>query len=173
MTNDITSSDDSVAQPTSETVLYETGPSLRPAIVKLGLAVVAGASVIIYFLTHPQLLGSQQNTEIGTYVLVLIVLILLVRYAVRIYLLKRYRYTVTEDGVRWDYSLFYKSRSRELPFAKIRGHEFRQDRIQSIFGFGTVSILSGGTNQSLGFIRFENIADPGEIQSIIRDQIND
>lgn len=172
MTNNTASADDSAAPTTSKTVLYETRPSFRPAVVKLSLAVVAGASVIIYLLTYPRVLGSQQNTEIGTYVLVLVVLLLLVRYAVRIYLLKRYRYTVTEEGVRWEYSLFYKTRSRELPFTKIRGHEFRQDRIQSLFGFGTVSILSGGTNHSLGFIRFENVADPGEIQSTIRDQIN-
>ncbi|MFC6990011.1 PH domain-containing protein [Haloplanus sp. GCM10025708] len=153
-------------------VLYETGPSLRPAVVKPALALVVGVLVEAYVLTHPRLFGSRQYTEIGAYVVGLVVLVLLVRYAVRVYLLKRYRYTITDDAVRWEYSLFYKTRSRELPFSKIRGHEFRQDRIQSVLGFGSVSFLSGGTNRSLGFLTFENVADPEEVQSVVKSRLD-
>lgn len=175
MTDNISESDSDETTPhqSSNSVLYETGPSLRPAIVKFILAVISGACIVAYLLTHPQLFGSQQNTEIGTYVVILVIVILLIRYAVRIYMLKQYRYLITNDGVRWEYSLFYKTQSRELPFNKIRGYEFQQDRIQSFFGFGTISLLSGGTNQSLGFIRFENIAASDDVQSIIRENIND
>ncbi|MFB6124318.1 MAG: PH domain-containing protein [Haloferacaceae archaeon] len=156
----------------SSGVLYETGPSLRPAVVKLAVALVVGALVEAYVLTHPRLLDSRQYTEVGAYVVGLVVLLLLVRYAVRVYLLKRYRYTITDDAVRWEYSLFYKTRSRELPFSKIRGHEFRQDRIQSLLGFGSVSFLSGGTNESLGFLTFENVADPETVRAVVRDHLD-
>jgi uncharacterized membrane protein YdbT with pleckstrin-like domain len=154
-------------------VLYETGPSLRPAVVKLGIALVVGVVVVGYVLTNPGLFGSQQNAEIGAYVVTLIALLVLVRYAIRAYLLKRYRYTVTDDAVRWEYSLLYKTQSRELPFSKIRGHEFRQDRIESILGFGTVAFLSGGTNQSLGFLTFENVANPDEVRETVRERLDD
>jgi uncharacterized membrane protein YdbT with pleckstrin-like domain len=154
-------------------VLYETGPSLRPAVVKLGIALVVGAVVVGYVLTNPGLFGSRQNAEIGAYVVALVALVVLVRYAIRVYLLKRYRYTVTDDAVRWEYSLLYKTQSRELPFSKIRGHEFRQDRIESILGFGTVAFLSGGTNQSLGFLTFESVANPDEVREKVRERLDD
>jgi uncharacterized membrane protein YdbT with pleckstrin-like domain len=168
-----TTTDASSADQSAQTILYETGPSLRPAIVKLGVALVIGVVITAYLLTHPQLFGTQQNTQIGTYVVVLVVLVLVVRYVVRMYMLKRYQYTITEDGIRWEYSVFRKTRSRELPFNKIRGYEYQQDRVESLFGFGTISLLSGGTNRSLGFVRFENIASPQYIRSIIREQINE
>jgi membrane protein YdbS with pleckstrin-like domain len=156
-----------------ERVLYETGPSLRPAVVKLSAVLVAAVVVVGYVLTHPELFGSQQNTEIGAYVVAFVALVVLVRYAFRVYLLKRYRYTVTDDAVRWEYSLLYKTRSRELPFSKIRGHEFRQDRVESVLGFGTVAFLSGGTNQSLGFLTFENVANPDRVRETVREQLDD
>lgn len=154
-------------------VLYRTGPSLRPAVVKLGAALFVGVVVVGYVLANPQFLGSRQNSEIASYVVALLAVLLLARYAIRVYLLNRYEYTVTERGVRWEYSLFHKTRSRELPFAKIRGHELRQDRIQALLGFGTVAFLSGGTNQSLGFVRLENVADPDKVRRLVREQLAD
>lgn len=158
---------------TGEQILYESGPSLRPAVVKLGAVLTVAVVVIAYVLTHPNLFGSRQNSEIGAYVVALVALVVLVRYAFQVYLLKRYRYTVTDEAVRWEYSLLYKTRSRELPFSKIRGHEYRQDRIESLLGFGTIAFLSGGTNQSLGFLAFENVANPDEVRKTVREQIDD
>ena len=156
-----------------ERVLYETGPSLRPAVTKLGVALGVAVALVAYVLSNPGLFGSQQNSEIGAYVVALVALVVLVRYAFRVYLLKRYRYTVTDEAVRWEYSLLYKTRSRELPFSKIRGHEFRQDRIESLLGFGTVAFLSGGTNQSLGFLTFENVANPDRVRETVRERLDD
>jgi uncharacterized membrane protein YdbT with pleckstrin-like domain len=157
----------------SDRILYETGPSIRPAVVKLGAVLVVAVAVVGYVLTNPGLFGSRQNAEIGAYVVVLVALVVLASYAFRVYLLKRYRYTVTDEAVRWEYSLLFKTRSRELPFSKIRGHEFRQDRVESLLGFGTVAFLSGGTNQSLGFLTFENVANPDRIRKTVREQLDD
>jgi|GEM_PF-5703900 len=70
------------------------------------------------------------------------------------------KYTLTETGIRYEFTLWFRHRSREIPFARVRGHELRQDRIQRLFRVGSVSILTGGTNASLRFVEFSNVPNP-------------
>jgi uncharacterized membrane protein YdbT with pleckstrin-like domain len=156
-----------------ERVLFTTGPSARPAGVKLVAAVVVGLLVEAYLFTHPTLLGSPEATRIGIYIVSLVALIVIARLVVRVYLLTRYRYTITDEVLRWEYSLFYRSRSRELPLSKLRGHESSRGRVQSALGFGTVRFLTGGTNRSLGFLAFEHVTDPEHVRDVVRRQIRE
>jgi uncharacterized membrane protein YdbT with pleckstrin-like domain len=156
-----------------ERVLFTTGPSARPAGVKLAVAVVVGLLVEAYLFTHPTLLGSREATRIGVYLVSLVALLVVARLVVRVYLLTRYRYTITDEVLRWEYSLFYRARSRELPLSQLRGHEASRGRVQSALGFGTVRFLTGGTNRSLGFLEFEHVADPEGVREVVRRQIGE
>jgi uncharacterized membrane protein YdbT with pleckstrin-like domain len=157
----------------STTVLFETGPSAKPVAVKLGVVAISGAIILGYLLMSPESLGNPETTRIATYVVAIIGLLIVLRYVIRIYLLKRYRYRITEDAIQWTYTLLYRTRARELPFSQLRGYDYTQDRIQTLLGFGTVEFLTGGTNQSLGFLAYENVAQPEEIRHIIREQMQD
>jgi uncharacterized membrane protein YdbT with pleckstrin-like domain len=158
---------------TEERVLFTTGPSARPAAVKLAAAIGVGLLVEAYLFTNPTLLGSPEATRIGIYLLSLVALIVVARLVVRVYLLTRYRYTITDEVLRWEYSLFYRARSRELPLSQLRGHESSRGRVQSALGFGTVRFLTGGTNRSLGFLEFEHVADPEGVREVVRRQIGE
>lgn len=152
--------------------VFETRPSLKPTGIKLGVLLVVGLVAEGVILSNPRLLGDPGLTEIAGYVVGILLVAVLGRYAVRLYLLKRLRYTITDESLRWEYSLLYRTRSRELPFEKLRGHEFSQGRIQSILGYGTIEFLTGGTNHSLGFLSFEHVVDPDHVREIVRARLN-
>lgn len=151
-----------------EHVRFSTGPSPRPTAVKLGVAVVVGLLIEAILFANPELLGSPEATRIGIYIVSLVALLVVARLLLRVYLLTRYRYVVTDDAIRWEYTLLYRSRARELPLSELRGHETTRSRVQSLLGFGTVRFLTGGTNRSLGFLAFENVAKPERIRELVR-----
>lgn len=55
-----------------------------------------------------------------------------------------------------------------MPIRQLRGHEHSQSRIQTLLGYGTIRMLTGGTNQSLGFVEFEDLPDPELVRQYIR-----
>lgn len=153
-----------------ETV-FETTPTIRPVLIWFGLVFVIGSVILLYFVANPEAFGDRQLTEIVFWVVFLIVAAFLLRYVIKMFILTRTSYVVTTDDIRREFELLYRRNARELPMEKIRGMEFNQSRIQTLLGYGTLSFLAGGTNQSLGFVEFEHLLHPHETRERIRELI--
>jgi membrane protein YdbS with pleckstrin-like domain len=152
-------------------VLFATNPSAKPTAVTLGLVVLTGLVIVGYLLSTPEALGDPETTRIGVYVVAFVFVLAVARLLVRVYLLTRFRYAVTEHALRWEYSLLYYSKSRELPLSKLRGHERTQSRIQTALGVGTVEFLTAVNTHGIGYLAFENVAEPERVQTLIRDHV--
>lgn len=163
--------DGGIAQRLSDDVIIETTPTIRPVLIWFGIATVLGATILLLLLSTPTLLGEPQLTEIVFWIVLLVFVAYLLRFALKMFILTRTRYVVTDDDIRREFALLYRRNARELPMEKIRGIEYNQSRIQSLLGYGTLSFLAGGTNQSLGFVEFEHLKQPNETRERIREQI--
>lgn len=169
-TGSTTDTPDRAITPETE-VVYQATPTIRPVLVWFALTLVVGGGFLGYLLARPELLGERQLTDIVFWVVFLLVAATLLRFAVKMFILTRTRYMVTTDDIRREYELVYRRHAREIPIEKVRGMEFEQGRIQSLLGFGTLSFLAGGTNQSLGFVEFEHLPQPHSARDTIRDTI--
>ena len=152
-------------------VVFETTPTIRVTLIWFGITVVIGGGILLYFIANPELFGEKQLTDIVFWVIFLLFAAILLRFGIKMFILTRTNYVVTTDDIRREYELVYRRHARELPIEKIRGIEFDQSRIQSLLGFGTLSFLAGGTDQSLGFVEFENLKQPHEARDRIRTLI--
>lgn len=152
--------------------VFETSPTIRPVLIWFGIVFVIGTVVLSWLVANPEALGDRKLTEIVFWVAFLVVAAFLLRYVVKMFILTRTRYVVTNDDIRREFELIYRRHARELPMEKIRGMEFNQSRIQSVLGYGTLSFLAGGTNQSLGFVEFEHLIHPHDTRDRIRELIS-
>lgn len=157
---------------TRHEVVFETAPTIRPVLVWFAVVFVIGAVVLSWLVASPEAFGDRQLTEIVFWVVFLVVAAFLLRYVWRMFVLTRTRYVVTNDDIRREFELLYRRHARELPMEKIRGMDFNQGRIQSVLGYGTLSFLAGGTNQSLGFVEFEHLVHPHETRDRLRELIS-
>lgn len=146
---------------------FTSSPTLKPTTMALGATVFFTAVVAGVLIANPTLLGTVEITEIVLWVITLIGAFVSVRLLVKMYILSRMTYTVSEDGVSREYSLLFRYRRREMPLRMVRGVEVSRDPIETALGYGTVSILSGGTNQSLGFVKFEHVPEPERVTDAI------
>lgn len=146
---------------------FTSRPTLKPAGIALGLTVLVVGTIAGTLLANPTLFGTPELTEVALWAVLLIGGFLSVRLLVKMYVLSRMRYVVSSDGVSREYALLYRYRRREMPLRKIRGVEVSRDPIETLLGYGTVSVLSGGTNQSLGFITFEHVPNPERVSEAI------
>ena len=124
-------------------VIVETQPTLKPTAIALAVVVLIGTGIIAYLYANPSLLGSVDRTEIALNLVAILMVIALVRLLLRLYVLTRTRYVLTTDAVRREYTLLYRSFSRELPLAKVRSHELRRNRTETLLGIGSVLGLVG------------------------------
>ncbi len=161
---------DEMGRKTGRTV-FETTPTIRPTLIWFGITVVIGGGILLYLIANPELFGERQLTDIVFWVVFLLFAAILLRFGIKMFVLTRTSYVVTTDDIRREYELVYHRHARELPIEKIRGIQFNQSRIQSLLGFGTLSFLAGGTDQSLGFVEFENLKQPHEARDRIRTLI--
>ncbi len=152
-------------------VLLTTTPSARPTGVVLGAAVLAGLVAVGSLLATPEALGDPGTTRVGVYIVALVFALVVARLLVRIYLLTRFRYVLTERALRWEYSLFHRSRSRELPLGQLRGFERSQSRIQAALGVATVEFLTAANARGLGHLAFENVAESERLRRLVRDRV--
>lgn len=152
--------------------LIETTPTIRPELIWFGTIFVIATVVLSYFTVYPTAFGDRELTQIVFWVLFLIFGAVLLRFAVKMFILTRTRYIVTREDIRREFEFLYRRHSRELPMEKIRGIQFNQSRIQNLLGYGTLSFLAGGTNQSLGFVEFEHLREPDRTRERIRDLIS-
>lgn len=150
-------------------VILETTPTIKPTLIAAGLTILVGLAVELYLLGNPQTVGGRDTMEILLYVIGALLVLALFRFLVRMLILERTTYQITTDTVRREYRLLYRLEAREIPLERLRAHELSKSRIQSLLGYGTIQFLTGGTNESLGFIQFENVVNPQEIQSKVRE----
>jgi membrane protein YdbS with pleckstrin-like domain len=149
-------------------VWYQTQPTLRPVLVQLGGVVGGGVVSVGLLWAVPALVGETEIATIIASAIAILVALIAVRLGLKLLVLSRTQYTIQANTFRREYQLFYRSESRELPIQQLRGHEYTQGRIQALLGFGTVRLLTAGTNHSLGFLAFEHIDDPDRVREEIR-----
>lgn len=153
---------------TSE-VLYETSPTVKPLLgVMATVAVVAGA-IAGFIAANPGMFGDAGFATIALNAVLLLAAIVLIRLGVRVLVLRRTTYTIRSDGFESAFSLAYKRNERTIPVGQLRGQELNRGRYQTIFNCATVSLLTGGTNASIGFVEFEYVPDPSAVQERIRN----
>jgi uncharacterized membrane protein YdbT with pleckstrin-like domain len=160
--------------PTRETVevLFESRPSLRPAaLAALAVAVATAALAGGLFVG----LDDAGTTVAG--VVAVLGALLFVRYLGRLYVLSRTSYLVTEREIRREFSLFLVRSSREVPVHQLRGLHLSQTPLQRLLGYGSVEVLTTGTERSLGFLAFQSVPDPAtrrdEIRALLRERAAD
>ena len=146
---------------------FVSRPTLKPVGLALGLTVFVTAAVAAVLFANPTLLGTAELTQVALWGVLLIGGFISLRLLVKMYILSRMTYRISGDGVVREYALLYRYRRREMPLRKVRGVEISRDPIETALGFGTVAILSGGTNQSLGFIEFEHVPNPEAVRDAI------
>ncbi|WP_136717130.1 PH domain-containing protein [Halorientalis salina] len=145
------------------TELVRTHPTVKPTLIRLGVVLVVGLAVFGLLQASPGLLGSPDITSTAALVVVLLTLVLTVRFVVRTIILRRTTYLVTTDRVEQRYELLFRVHSKGVRFDKLRSHELTQNRVQSLLGFGTISL-----NRGLGPIRLENVDDPESVYRTIQ-----
>lgn len=155
-------------------VPFETTPALKPTLLLIGLTVLVGSVSVGYLVANPQTIaGNAGLTELVWNAIGILVTLVLLRLVIRLYILSRTTYIVESDVLRREFTLLYRHHAREIPITQLRGHEFNQNRTQRLLGFGTIRLLTGGTNQSLGFLKFDDIPNPGIIRNLIRSLIEE
>jgi hypothetical protein len=140
-------------------------PTIKPALIRLGLVVLVAAIVLGVLFTNPELLGSRDVTNVALLVVQLLTLIAVVRLLVRILVLRRTKYVVKPDSVKRSYELLMRTNERQVPFDLIRSHEFNQSRTENLLGHGTITL-----NQGLGDLKLWNIPNPQEVYDVIRER---
>jgi len=153
---------------TGEPIL-RTAPTTRPVMVLVALTVGLAVLVSLVVVADPSLVGGGDIANVVLNVVVLLALLVLGRLVLKIWLIKRTTYTITPTSLKREYTLLYRRYEREIPVKQLRGHEFTQSRIEYLLGYGTVRMLTGGTDRSLGFLEFEYIDDPAEVRAALRD----
>lgn len=159
-------------QSPTEEVLLEATPSIKPVLAWLGITVAAALAVIGVIFAMPGLFGGAAIAEIAANVVLLVAVVAVVRLLVSLFVLTRTRYVVTTAGVRREYTLLYRTWSRELPLWMIRGHELTRSRVETALGVGTVEFLSGSVAGSIGHLRFAALPNPGAFRSRVQDQLS-
>jgi len=152
-------------------VVIETTPSIKPALVYLGVTFLVGLAVVGYIFQNPSLLGDPETTEVALNVAVILWAIALARLLFRIYVLARTTYFITTRAVRREYNILYREWSRELPLVQVRGHDRSRNRLQQTFNIGTIAFLTAGSARSPGHLEFVHIADDDEVRQQARGLI--
>lgn len=147
-------------------VLYTATPSTRPLWILIGILGIFVVSVILYLDSNPAWLEPHQINQGIRFVLgagVLLGFYLLGQVFFR----TRTSYVITNESIERHYQFAGRKKRRVLPFDQLRGYELDQTRTESIFGYGSIVFLSGGTNQSLGYLQFEAIPTPNNVEEQI------
>lgn len=155
----------------SDQAILESTPSTKPVLVKLGTTVITGLLLLGVVVTNPNMFGGNQIANVIANVVVMLAVIGIIRLGVRLYVLTRTRYYVTPEGVRREYTLLYRTWSRELPLSMIRGHELTRSRIETLFGVGTVEFLSGSVPGSIGHLSFDHLPNPEETRKTLQKHL--
>jgi hypothetical protein len=146
--------------------LLTVKPTVKPALIRLGLVVLVAAVVLGVLFTNPTLLGSRDATNVGLLVVQILASIGVLRLLVRIFVLRRTKYVVNSDSIKRSYELFMRTNERQVPFNLVRSHEFNQSRTENLLGHGTITL-----NQGLGDLKLWNIPKPQEVYDLVRERV--
>lgn len=139
----------------SSTLVVESHPTIKPTAIQMAILFVIGLAIIVYFQSEPDLVGDPEIAQIGVQVTSALVILGLLRLAIRVFVYTRTTYEVTADRVRKTYDLLYRRQETEVPYELVRSHEFSQGRLETLLGYGTVKL-----NQGLGTLTLKNIEEP-------------
>lgn len=146
-----------------EGVVLETNPTMTPTLIRLGLVLLVSLGLFGYLQFDPQALGSPDITNTAALIVLLLGLVLTIRFLIRTLVLARTRYVITGSRAEQRYELLYRTHSKGIRFDRVRSHELTQNRIQSLLGYGTISM-----NRGLGSLRLENVDEPETVYETIR-----
>lgn len=158
--------------PPEPEVLMEATPSVRPPLVAMLVTVLAGGLAVGYLFANPETFGDRATTEIAVNLAFILTILVVTKLAVEVYLLTRTTYVITTDAVRREYTLLYRTFSRELPISRLRSHELERRRVEALFGIGTVSFLTGSVARSPAHVAFEHVSDPEAVRNLVRDRLS-
>lgn len=136
-------------------VPIRTHPTLRPTLIWLGIVTVLGVAVTVTLGTTPGVVGGPETANVAIQAVGLLTVLGILRFLIRLYVLKQTEYVVDADTITRKYELFFRTCQRTVPISKVRSHELRQSRVQKLLGYGTISL-----NQGLGAIELENVSGP-------------
>lgn len=152
------------------TVLFTAEPSIKPTLT--GIVAVLGLALLVIAGMYG--LGVDPNTlETAALAVSVLAGLVILRLLVRLYVLKRTTYTVTDTDIRREYSFLLRRSAREIPIEKLRGLHYSQTPFQTLFGYGSLEFLTAGQNGSLGFVSFDNVPSPSERRETIRTLIQE
>lgn len=142
-------------------------PTVRPTLVWLAVVGLGGGALTGLVVSNPGFFGGPTQANVVGNAILLLTGIGVVRFLIRVYVLRRTEYVVDERSLIRRYSLLLRTWRREVPLTMVRSHQLEQGRIQKLLGYGTISV-----NQGLGDIRFENVRDPTEVNEVIAEQVS-
>lgn len=148
-------------------IVAAASPATKIVVVYLGVTLVVGGILGTFLYSNPELFGKEGYARLAGLVVLGLTAIGLVRFAVKYVILLRTKYIVTDDSVRREYKLAYREESRELPLHMIRGVETSRSRLQALLGYATISFLAVGSNRGIGYVEFDNAANPEKLQTAI------
>ncbi|ELY65205.1 PH domain-containing protein [Natrinema versiforme] len=152
-----------------ERVQHRARPTIRPQLAWIALTVLVGGGIAVALFANVLGLPDRQLAVIAAMAVAFVVVAVIGRLIAQIYVLTRTTYTITASSIRYEFSLWFRTRSREVPRSEVRAYQLERDRIQRLFGVGTVTVLTGGTNASLGYVEFSNVPDPETVRDAIRN----
>lgn len=142
-------------------VLFQTSPLIRPTLAIIGVVLLVTLILVGAIWLRPDLFGGVRVAELILNAVVLLSALVLIRLGVTLIILRRTTYTIYDNGFKKEYEFAFHKKSRELPVEQFRGREFERGRFETLFGCATIRLLTAGTNQSLGFVEFAQISNPG------------
>lgn len=146
-------------------------PTVRPPLILAGITLLVGGIISMSLYANPRSLGGV--AEPASRVVTIITVIATLGFLWKMYLLRRTEYRLRPEMIERRYDFLYRKRHRKLPIQRVRGYELDQGRIEGLLGYGTVVFLSGGTNQSLGFLEFESVPDPQRVRQFVDERLDD
>ena len=153
-------------------IIFETSPTLKPSVVLLVLVTLFTLVIIGGLLTFPiDVSGLYGENRILMNVTGILYTIVMIRIVIQIIVLRRTKYIIRADSLERETDMILRYNSRKAPIDELRGFEYSQDSIQTLLGYGSIRLLTGGTNQSLGFLAFENLPNAGKARNHIEDLI--
>lgn len=166
-----TSDSDSEDRGTEEETLLQMRPSLKPIVLLWIISGLLGAGIAVYLYQSPRALG--ESTPAVRNIIILLTVLVLVTLGARAYVLTRTRYTVTTRAVYERYAFLFREKERRLPLSHIRATELDRGRTESLLGYGSIRFLTGGTNQSLGYVDFSSVPNPDNVREQVEPYLVD
>lgn len=168
------------SSPTSEEItradreLLRTNPTLRPTVILLVLVGLIGGGIVWFLLRNPELVfGDETFTELVTAAVAVLTVLIIIRLIIRLIVLRRTQYIITDDMLKRETNLILYYWARKVPIEQLRGFEYSQNAIQMILSYGSIRLLTAGTNQSIGFVVFDDIPNPDVAEQILNRIIRD